>query len=149
MKERKTIPSHRRYSNQSHYVAKGSIIRVLLAGIRPKKIEQESNAFRLGSLSNPLDGLALVTDDEVQLRPPCPLRRVRTRQLDVQGSFLSAPPSSLSSCQHPPPWRWENPRENLALLCLSGHIHHIQRPLRSPLASRESTLSLTCSHAYP
>ena len=78
----------------------------------------------------------------------CP-RLTGARRLALGGSFRSAPPSSLCSHRRPPPWRWESPPGNLALLCLSGRIQQTQRPLRSLLASSESTLSFPCSHAYP
>lgn len=95
--------------------------------------DQASSQLRLRSLCHPPDGLTSVTDNEGQTQTRCPFHLLRAVQLPISGSLLFAPSCSLWSRQHLPPWRWETPQENLALFCLSGHIHHTQRPASSQL----------------
>lgn len=125
--------------------------RCLFAGALQKRTsvrEQVSNWLRLESLCNPLHGLTLVTDNEVQVQTPYPFHLVRALQLDTSGVFALC--SSELSLRLPAPTAMEMRKptgESHSSLPFRTHSH-TQRPLSSRLLSGESALSLTGSHAY-
>lgn len=147
-REERLFPATDRTAVRHDYGARGSTIQVSLSRHTRKTDAQESSQRRLGCSVARWMGLPCLQRGALRSAPRGLFIIGEHCSESSWGSFLPAPPRSLWSCQHPPPWRWETPPENLVFLCLSGHIHRTQRPLRSPLCSSESTLSLTGSHAY-
>ena len=110
--------------------------------------EQVSNWLRLESLCNPLNGLTLVTDNEVQVQTLYPFHLLRALQLDTSEVFAVCSFKLSPRLPAPPAMEMRKPTgESHSSLPFWTHSH-TQRPLSSQLLSGESTLSLTGSHAY-
>lgn len=109
--------------------------------------DQASNQLRLGSLCNPLNGLTLVTDHEVQnpesFSSPCSTATTHLRLVCLCSFLLSLELSAPTAME------MRNPTgESRSSLPFPDTFTNTQRPVSSQLHSSESTLSLTGSHAY-
>lgn len=107
-REKRLFPATDRATIKHGWGAKDGIIKVPISRQTHKKIgtqaSRRANTYSSGvSHSSPRKGLTLVTDNEVQLRPPSPFHLIRALQPDLWGLcslLLWALSEALSTYRH-------------------------------------------------